>query len=102
VLHLIEMEMPESWGSMRLWVCLAMNEDTFPKASAEVIAGDFDEGKAWVLQHSRKQEAPSEILRRRVVLRTDVPSSPCEALRGGTRTQARMTRVHQSGGVVAR
>ena len=60
VLHLVEMEMPESWGAMRLWACLAMNEDRYPKVDAELIAGDFEEGKAWVLQHSRKQEAPSE------------------------------------------
>ena len=60
VLHLIEMDMPESWGAMRLWACLAMNEDKYPKLDAELIAGDFDEGHAWVLQHSRKQEAPSE------------------------------------------
>src|SRR4051794_3102124 len=60
VLHLVEMEMPESWGAMRLWACLAMNEDTCPRVDAELIAGDFDEGHAWVLQHSRKQEAPSE------------------------------------------
>jgi hypothetical protein len=60
VLHLIEMEMPESWGAMRLWACLATNEDMYPKLNAELIAGDFDEGHAWVLQHSRKQEAPSE------------------------------------------
>jgi hypothetical protein len=60
VLHLIEMEMPESWGAMRSWACLSMNEDTYPKLDAELIAGDFDEGHAWVLQHSRKQEAPSD------------------------------------------
>ena len=60
VLHLVEMEMPESWGSMRLWACLAMNEDTYPKVNVDLIAGDFDEGHAWVLQHSRKFEAPSE------------------------------------------
>ena len=60
VLHLIEMEMPESWGSMRLWACLAMNEDTYPRVDADVIAGNPEEGHAWVLQHSRKQEAPSE------------------------------------------
>jgi hypothetical protein len=60
VLHVVEMEMPESWGAMRLWACVAMNEDTYPRLDAELIAGDFDEGHAWVLQHSRKQEAPSE------------------------------------------
>jgi hypothetical protein len=60
VLHLIEMDMPESWGAMRLWACLAMNEDKYPKLDAELIAGDFEEGHAWVRQHSRKQEAPSE------------------------------------------
>jgi hypothetical protein len=60
VLHLVEMEMPESWGAMRLWACLATNEDIYPKLNAELIAGDFDEGHAWVLQHSRKLEAPSE------------------------------------------
>ena len=60
VLHLVEMEMPESWGAMRLWACLATNEDIYPKLTVDLIAGDFDEGHAWVLQHSRKQEAPSE------------------------------------------
>jgi hypothetical protein len=60
VLHLVEMEMPESWGAMRLWACLATNEDIYPKLNAELIAGDFDEGHAWVHQHSRKLEAPSE------------------------------------------
>jgi hypothetical protein len=60
VLHLFEMEMPESWGAMRLWACLATNEDRYPKLDVDLIAGDFNEGKAWVLQHSRKSEAPGE------------------------------------------
>jgi hypothetical protein len=60
ILHLIETEMPESWGAMRLWACLATNEGAYPKLNVELIAGDFDEGHAWVRQHSRKQEAPSD------------------------------------------
>jgi hypothetical protein len=60
VLHLIETDMPESWGAMQLWACLATNEDMYPKLNVELIAGDFDEGHAWVLQYSRKQEAPSD------------------------------------------
>jgi hypothetical protein len=60
VLHLVEMDVPESWGAMRLWACLATNEDMHPKLTVDLIAGDVDEGHAWVLQHSRKQEAPSE------------------------------------------
>ncbi len=39
---------------------LATNEDIYPKLNAELIAGDFDEGHAWVRQHSRKFEAPSD------------------------------------------
>jgi hypothetical protein len=60
VLHLIETEMPESWGAMPLWACLATDEDAYPKLNVELIAGDFGEGHAWVLQHSRKFEAPSD------------------------------------------
>ena len=61
VLHLVEVDMPESWGrSMRLWACLAMNEDSYPKVAVDLISGDVSEGHAWVLQHARKQEAPSE------------------------------------------
>jgi hypothetical protein len=60
VLHLLEMEMPESWGAMRSWACLATNEDMYPKLTVDLIAGDFDEGHAWVLRHSRKFEAPSD------------------------------------------
>jgi hypothetical protein len=60
VLHLFEMEMPESWGAMELWACLATNEDAYPKLTVDLITGDFEEGKAWVLRHSRKSEAPGE------------------------------------------
>jgi hypothetical protein len=60
VLHLFKMEIPESWGAMRLWACIATNEDTYPKLTVDLIAGNPEEGKAWVLQHARKQEAPSE------------------------------------------
>jgi hypothetical protein len=60
VLHLFEMDVPESWGAMQLWACLATDEDSYPKLTVDLIAGNFDEGKAWVLQHSRKSEAPSE------------------------------------------
>ena len=56
VLHLIEMDMPESWGAMRLWACLAMDENKYPKLDAELIAGDFDEGHAWVLRRSVTSE----------------------------------------------
>ena len=60
VLHLIEMEMPQSSGSMRLWACLAINEDIISQGDAEVIAGisrrRLTPGS---LQHSRKHEAPA-------------------------------------------
>ena len=44
VLHLVEMEMPESWGAMRLWACLATNEDMYPKLNAELIAATLTKG----------------------------------------------------------
>jgi hypothetical protein len=59
VLHLVQIDTPEPWVAMPLWACLATNEDIYPKMTIDLIAGDRDEGKAWVLRHARKLEAPS-------------------------------------------
>ncbi len=60
MLHLVEMEIPESWVAEPLWACMATDESTYPKLAVDLIAGDWEEAKAWVLLHSRKAEAPGE------------------------------------------
>ena len=55
-----ELDLPESWVGDKMWACMRWDEVTFPKIKLELVSGDGQEGKAWVLGQNLKKLAPSE------------------------------------------